>query len=355
MKKNQLASLSMKLIVVSILTVLSSCGGDDNDPKKTNVDVDNPNEVAKSLKVENATLMTGNPPSPTGGSAPVIDEFIDGTPIFTIQGLKIIVSAPIESGDAAGFYVKIDGADGYFKVNSAKADIGSGRKASLKKRNFFKTGRKQEEDEASFSIEVPEGIEPGEFCITYCVFNSQGQVSNVIGRCVIVSELGGSNAEFLSKEWSWLNTKLYEDGNLIDEVTVGVADEDTYEAGISCDGEWNEIVVTDSDLNEYGYLKFSKNGAFQIDEKYSYTYYDWDSECTPEYITETEEETWTGAWSYDDDSHQLIILYNLYYDEDYPSTLLQTYDAEMQNGKLILTNDTVEELGYVAVITLEEK
>jgi hypothetical protein len=353
MKRDQLAKLSLKVMIFAMVAFLSACGGDDSDPKKSSVDVDDPNEVAKSLEIDNATFQTGNPPAPSGGDAPVISDFVDGENVFTIQGLKVIIDAPLESGDAAGFYVKVDGADGYFKVNAPKASIG-GRKGSVKKKNFLGSGRTQEEDEASFSIEVPEGLEPGEFCISYCVFDSEGRVSNVIERCIIVTELGGSNASFLSKEWSWVNTKLYEDGQLTEEIIVGEAQEDTYEVDIWCNEEWSTTTVTDTQLNEYAYLKFSDNGAFEIDEKYSYTYYDWDSECTPEYDTQTIEQTWTGAWSYDDDSHELIILYNVS-EEDYAETIAQKYDAEIVGGKLILTDITSEDLGYEAVITLEEK
>jgi hypothetical protein len=355
MKRIQLASFSLKLIAIATVALLASCGGGD-DPKKSGIDVDDPNAVSESLTVENSTFVDGNPPSPTGGDAPVLDEYYDGVAIPTIQGLKVIVTAPIQTGDAAGFYVKIDGADGYFKVNAAKADIGSGRVGEKKRaRNFFHGARTQEEDEASFSIEVPANIQPGEFCISYCVFDAQNQVSNIIQRCVVVSKIGGSKSAFLSKEWSWVKTQLFEDNVLESELIVGVEREYPYLAELWCNDESTEIEVADTELSDYGYLKFSDNGAFQIDEKYSYTYYDWSSECTPEYITETEEESWTGAWSYDDNTKKLIILYNEFEDEEYPTTVAQTYDVEMESGKLVLTFSDLEEIGFKGVIYLEEK
>jgi hypothetical protein len=169
----------------------------------------------------------------------------------------------------------------------------------------------------------------------------------------VVSELGGSNASFLTNEWSWLSSETYYDGVLEFEEFAGVPSEYTYEAGIYCGEDYQIIEVTDTDLTDYVYLKFSSNGAFQVQEKYSYTYYDYESECTPEYITEAYEETWTGAWSYDDESKQLVIIYNLY-DEEYAETAAQAYEAEVVDGKLVLTA-SFDEIGYTDVITLEQR
>jgi hypothetical protein len=340
MKKNfrfLLAALAISALSLSLF-ILSGCGSDDD--KVTLVDITNPNVVAKAVVIENSTYVaTGNPPAQTvNETAPLLDESADGEPLFSVQGSKIVVSANLEAGSASGFYVKIVGADGYYKVTSIAA-TGRQRMFSKVKRNSFgKQGRTQEEGVATFSIEVPDNIKPGEFCISYCVYDAQNQVSNVIQQCVTVKTLGGSNSAFLSaNDWEFVKDMGYENGQLVYEGYPGVPDSSTYMTSIIChDTAYVDVEAYEEYTTNYAYLKFGGNGALQVNSENYEKYLDYEnSDCTPVYIEHTQPQDISGAWSYDSDSKTLILVYNVEY-EGGIETVGEQYDASIVDNNLVL-------------------
>lgn len=326
---------SIRYAITSLCIILLVWSCKDETETSAVIDINNPNEVAKSLVIDNATYVSGNPPAPTlSETAPVLYTSQDGESLFSIQGSKIIVNASIESGSANGFYVQIDGANGYYNISST---VASGRLAARTKNKFLFGGRKQEDDVA-FSIEIPENIEPGEFCISYCVYDAQNQVSNIIEQCVIVTELGGTNSNFLTANtWEYQRSLEYEDGELVGGDTVDIPEYYTYAWWSYCNDEYVEYLVTETDVTDYSYLTLTSNGGLAIDQKYTETILDYEnSDCGPVYEETTVTETLTGAWSYDDGSKTLVLLYNVTY-EGYSETFAIPFETTMVGNQLRLT------------------
>jgi hypothetical protein len=316
--------------------LLSSCGSDDDNV--TLVDITDPNVVAKAVVIENSTYMaSGNPPPQTiNETAPLLDASTDDETLFSVQGSKIIVSSSLETGSASGFYVKIVGAEGYYKVTSTAAS-GRQRMFSKEKRNSFgKQGRTQEGD-VTFSIEVPDNIKPGEFCISYCVYDAQNQVSNVIERCVTVKSLGGNNSAFLSAhDWEFVKELGYENSQLVYEGYPGVPDSSTYTTDIACDNSFVDVEVNAVYTTNYAYLKFGSNGALQTSSENYEKDIDYEnSNCTVVYTEGTSQQNTSGAWSYDSDSKTLIMVYNVEWAGGV-ETVGEQYEVSVVDNNLIL-------------------
>jgi hypothetical protein len=329
-------AMAMTTMFLSVF-LFSSCG--DDDEKEALIDITNPNVVAKSVVIENATYVaTGNPPAQTiSDTAPLLDETTDGEPLISIQGSKIIVNAELESGSASGFYVKVVGADGYYKVTSTTPTGRQGMFSKTKHNYFGKQGRTQEEDEAAFSIEVPDNIKPGEFCISYCVYDAQNQVSNVIVRCVTVTTLGGENSAFLSaNDWEFIESRTYENNKLVATNYPDVPDTSSYWANIWCDSTGVAVKVSEEYTQDYSYIKYAPNGAMQVDTKYYEKYLDYDnSNCEPVYIENNETQTITGAWSYDSNAKIITMIYNVEFGGQV-YTIGEKYDASIVGNNLVI-------------------
>jgi hypothetical protein len=333
-----LPSLAFSATILSVF-LFSSCGSDD-DNKAAIIDITNPNAVAKAVVIENSTYVaTGNPPAQTiSETAPVLDISNDGKPLFNVQGSKIIVSASLQTGSASGFYVKVVGADGYYKVTSTSATGRLQTFLKTKRNSFGKQGRTQEDGDATFSIEVPENIKPGEFCISYCVYDAQNQVSNVIQQCVTVKSLGGANSSFLSaNNWEFVKSFSYENDQLVYQSYPGTPDSSSYWTEISChDTSYVEVYAHEEFITNYVYITYAANGAlnFNIQDYEKYLDYE-NSDCEPIYTENTETQNITGAWSYDSDSKILIMVYNLEY-EGGVETVGEQYEASIVDNNLVL-------------------
>lgn len=342
------------LVMVVSFVLLSACS--DDDDKKSSIDTDDPNAVAQSLTVENGTYVKGSPPAPSSDpNAPVLS--YNGDDLFTIQGSKIIVNTSLESGSASGFYVAVDGADGYFNVNATTVTPGTnGRVAETKRKGSFFAARTQQ-DAPSFSIEVPKNIQPGEFCIFYCVYDAENRVSNIVQQCVTVTALGGDGSAFLtSNQWSMVKWEYYYDNVLEEQEIAGETYTEPTEAYISCQGNYQFVPAEYQDRVNYSYATITSNGALKIEEEYYHKYPDIaNSECTVTYEEITEPYSLTGAWSYDKSTGTLVLLYNDESEEiegDYV-TVAQSFKTELVDGNLILTLEFG--LGEYEIVTLEPK
>lgn len=353
----------LSALIIASGVVVTNCS--DDDKKSSGVDITDPDEVSKSLKIENATFIKGVLPSPSSNeTAPFLDESNDGEDLLSIQGSKVIVNAYVESGAANGFYVQVPGADGYYKVNATQAtkrkrDTNSKRKHKLELSNA--RTKKAEGSSVSFSIEVPKNIKPGEFCVSYCVYNAQNQVSNIVTQCITVIELGGSGSSFLSNNiWSLSTVEEYENGELVETEETGVNTVDEWETTLWCNEEIIKVTVTEVYRTDYAYYAFAANGAFAGEGSNYEKYMDWEnSACEVEYIEDTYESTVEGGWSYDKDSQILTVIYNVEY-EDYGETVVETYveqgKVKLEGNNLVYTFEYSEDgYTYKDIVTFKPK
>lgn len=155
---------------------------DEQDPAAL-VDPSDANALSSVLIMPAGTQTSaGAPPSPTNsGSAPSVSS--SASTVLSSNGS----TAPLNfsygnvSGNLAGCYVQIDGAGNYFTV---PYNASSGANGSLQ-----------------LPLGIPTNVDEGEFCVSFCVYDTNGQVSNVVSTCVSVLRLG-TGALQISLSWN---------------------------------------------------------------------------------------------------------------------------------------------------------
>lgn len=137
----------------------------DNDEKK--VDPANANELQSVLVIPGGSLTGGNPPAPTNTST---SPQIGGSQSSGSVNAGGQVSIPFNYASNSGYtncYVQVNGAtNGYFNI-PANSTSNSGA--------------------INIPVNVPSSVNSGQFCVTYCIADAQGRVSNYQTYCVNVT------------------------------------------------------------------------------------------------------------------------------------------------------------------------
>lgn len=172
--------------------MLAACkkeGGNSTEPPTINSK--DPVALSKALKIWHATRQAGAAPAPRGGAAaPMVEA--PSTPIQAFNGQFAIVKPALLSGSVAGYYVGIAGAGEYFKLDYSKPRIAE-RPNGLRPKNFLQ--RPLTGDDSSIVVVIPSNlIVPDTFCITYCPYDSLGNIGQPVTTCIYVSQLGGDAA-----------------------------------------------------------------------------------------------------------------------------------------------------------------
>lgn len=194
----------MKKVLLTLATVCTilviSCkkesGGSDNQQVVSSKD---PVTLSKSLKIWHATRLSGIAPSPTGGAnAPSVTGPSDK--VQALNGQFAIIKPQVLNGSVAGYYIEIDGSGEYFKLDYSKPR-NAGRPAGRNPRRFLQ--RPQGGEDSSIVIAIPSNLQvPDTFCITYCPYDSLGNVGQPVTTCIYVSQLGGdASTAWLSGNW----------------------------------------------------------------------------------------------------------------------------------------------------------
>jgi hypothetical protein len=191
-------------ILVFLIAAIASCKK-ESDPAKEKISSDNPVTLSKNIKVYHGERIQGVQPLPKGGSnAPAI-EGPDGGSIIALAGKFAIIKPELINGEVAGYYISVDGANEYFKVDFTKPRIlTNGRGIKPKKRSsllrpFGTDSTGNTNADSSIVITLPPDIQtPDTICVTYSPYDGQGNIGQAVTTCIIVNHLGGDTAS------SWL-------------------------------------------------------------------------------------------------------------------------------------------------------
>ncbi|MFN6946665.1 MAG: hypothetical protein ACK4ND_17080 [Cytophagaceae bacterium] len=160
--------------ILLIGAITFSCKKKEPEPTtidETSIDVNDPNQVAGSIKIRNSTVKDGTPPPPSQDPAsPKITDLYDGDNIQTTKGATIDLGMGLESGEVTGYYMQVEGASTYFDISAQEARVD----------NISR--------DLSFQLELPANISLGKFCISYRAYDSQGRVSNYFRQCIEIRD-----------------------------------------------------------------------------------------------------------------------------------------------------------------------
>jgi len=160
--------LKNTLKVFSILVLCLSCSKEN--PSDEIIDPDNSDVISNNLIMPSGTQQSeGSPPPPSGSSeAPIATN--QDPEIDAIAGSEFTLPVAFSNvaNSITGIYLQIDGANSFYTIPVSSA--------------------KNEEIQISINIGVPNNIMNGQFCMSYCGFDENGQISNVITTCVNIVE-----------------------------------------------------------------------------------------------------------------------------------------------------------------------
>ena len=329
-------------MVISAI-VFSACGDDDSTkvaPEEVKLSINDPDAVSQAMSVSGATLKEGMPPSPTSDAAsPILnDEGGDEKGIAIAGNGRTIYVNETSGVSIAGIYLQIQGASSYFDIPVSSTSVeggrvGFGRRARTKKTKTMNSWY-------GFNLEIPANLEAGEFCVSYCVYTTDGLVSNVAQVCIIVKEFGGDDSEFLTANaWELVSSTYYElyDGQVDTDTTiVGQLNSNTYDYQVTCGDSSAVVSITETDRLNYLYIAMSSNGAFTAEDEYYEKSLDHgNSNCQSiKYDETTLVYTIDGAWSYDAATGEMILIYNGEETDDQGNTYIET-DVEITKVSLV--------------------
>lgn len=346
MKKTKL----LYLLLVVMIFGIASCSSDDEpeikeEEQEEPIDIDDPDAVAESITFKNGTSIKIEEPFPvssTDENAPIL--YSDSDDAIAIAGG--VISVPLyASSTIKGVYLQVKGTNYYYDVTLNQTD-GNARFSNSRKTNQGKIFRTKEAG-VFLLIETKDGLQSGDLCIKYAVYDEAGRVSNVIEKCTTIKAPGGANSSFLTaNSWTLESLEYFGtsyDGEPYEEITI-VGETYTSSSPIWCPdtavGEFQEEYVLIS-----AYLTLLTDGKAEMIFTESYKAIDGDLYCETgeqKYETEVEEEKDSGHWSFDDTKKELHLIsqveeYGVIYHD------VVVYKVTHEDGKLILLNEIHEE------------
>jgi hypothetical protein len=344
-----------------LAVLFSACQKDDVgklDPPSDKIDPSNAQKVSDNIKIFHASRVSGNPPAPTTtANSPKLDPSSNNQSIKALAGRYAIIQPEVLSGEVAGYYVKVAGANNYFKVDYTKprglknrgdgagllsaaqnGSVTEGSTNNPRSNLFFKkrsntggtiTGINGSNGINDFSdsaivIVLPPSIKPGTFCVEYCIYDAQNNISNIIKLCITVEALGaGSDGGGFVGIWKITGQKENNepwDRTIYDKYIEPPFNVNCYNGKLSYDclsgnctpvsitGQYEQTLLADLTLAINGGMKYeSKDEENNIDFAAS--------TCSNVvYKKEMYSETILGGWSYNDITKKLILLFD---DPDY--------------------------------------
>jgi hypothetical protein len=167
--------------LAGLLFFVGSCKKSD-DVLPDRIDPANASQLSRVLVFPTGTeTQSGNAPAPsTGSNVPVVSSAY--TSLISSNGS----TAPLTylyrnvTGTLAGFYVQVTGADRYFRIPFSGTSSSSGR--------------------ISLPVGIPTNVINGEFELVFCVYDSNGRISEPTRVRINVLELG-TGAIQVSLSW----------------------------------------------------------------------------------------------------------------------------------------------------------
>lgn len=172
----------MYFFLLAAFAFLYSCDKDPVTPQLINPS--DPNAISEVLIMPSGSQQNnGTPPPPSNSSsAPVV---INPAPDLNSSNGS---TAPLNfdysnvNGNLGGCYVQVDGAGNYFNVPYSNSSSGNSGNLQL-------------------PLGIPTNVDQGEFCVNFCVYDANGNVSNIVSSCVNVLRLG-TGALQVSLSWN---------------------------------------------------------------------------------------------------------------------------------------------------------
>ncbi len=209
--------------------------GTDNSVKLSTQGAD---VVSASIGVWHSQRITGAVPV-SNKSTDLKISGPEGGGVPAIAGHYGFMQPTVESGDVAGYYVQVEGAGDYFKVDYTKPrrgasvsgraslistlSLGSARRNTETNRTgspISVTGGDDNYNDSAIVVTLPPNIKaPDTICVKFWAYDETGLVSNPVSTCIYISHLGGDeSSKWLDGTWRISSSQLFVDDKLYKEM-----------------------------------------------------------------------------------------------------------------------------------------
>jgi hypothetical protein len=329
-----------------LLTIFSACQREFTPklPASPTISSKDPKALAAAIKVWHGTRVMGTPPVPAGTSLQ-----LDATANPTVKafaGRYATILPEVISGDVQGYYVGIAGSGQYFKVDYTKPRNINGRvRAGTLKRNspFIANGVDSTGGnvDSALVIVLPANINvPDTFCITYCAYDSQGNISQPVTTCIIVSSLGGdANSGWINGTWkltsSWEANEPHDTIIFNKWIAEGSDYVCAYDSSTNTSfieysyGSGQPVIVSDSVNYKRLDLAFAVNGAMEFTEAGDDKLLLRDSSTCQRFKfspVESYSEAMTGAWSFNSATNKITMIFET---DGYGTSVVEAWEYDV--------------------------
>ncbi len=347
LKSNKMKKSNAFFALTFMATLLFiSCGNDDSNNNPSNGD--NEEEVSEDTVIStdilkagvvigDLELTSGTPPAPNSDldfsiSTNEQDAFLDNGFDIDFSSTDEIAGAYIQLQDADGNNV-----DGYFDIPKEAFDNSiTGKLASKKRKNKNKLSAKSDDTDYGIDVDFEASVPVGRFCYIICLYDAEGNVSQLQEVCVDVNAWGGN--ETIIGEW------IYDRSEPEDT-------EDEYTEDIECEnGQILTAVPFYIDVKDEWILVLSENGDYsETYDEIEKTIDTFESvkNCEATYDEYSYNERYSGKWSYNEEDETLTLVDFAYEDlldpsnnETYPEgeVYFEGAGVEIIDGELVITD-----------------
>jgi hypothetical protein len=383
-------------MMIGITLVSCQKNADDSIPQVSSKD---PSALSEAITVWHGKRTTGTMPSPSNTT-----DIILGTPdessVPATPGYQAFIHTNIQSGDVAGYYVQINGANEYFKIDYTKPVVVQSTKqqgsistasihqfghavepSSQHRSPFSVMGSGDNFNDSIIVINIPANIKtPDTVCVTYMAYDFNNHVSNPVSTCIYVSHLGGdSDSKWLEGTWNVTKAERIQGGqvkasfNYIYNKWIADLESETldptyitgriYRSGDSTiiDNGWGlEVISPTADIS-YSSTHYTPHpgdvllatdsifyrsnsitlagGKYTAPYSADSKYIQWNGQLS--FNQSSDNSVGTGSWSFDSKTQKLIIITE-YTDNGNGPTL----DPYMQEYILVKSSDNQYTLSY---------
>lgn len=276
------------------------------------------------------------PATTTVAETPVLDSIYNGRTYNTMNNRYVVIYPHVMSGFISGYYLQINGADSYFKIDYSAA-YGVRRAKPVDKAHPDARDEADNSD-SSIVIKLPAGLKGDTFSIKYAAYDSLNHVSNTITAIVnVIASSDSTNNALLAGNWKLTAEKYGEAEDWEPKIDADTSSENLF----SCQDDklsWGgDILIRYYTSYNTQNILFSANNAYS--ETYVQRYSELDlelSSCSNYVYTPYSEGTYTsnGGYSYNAATKTLTIIYDENGKGQYISTYTYTV-KELTSSKLV--------------------
>lgn len=157
-----------------------------------------PVALSAAVKIGYATSVTGEIPAATTDGPTLLKDGYENRTYYAISNRYVVIYPQSGNGFVAGYYVKINGAQTYFKVDY-KAAAGARK---LNKSNGFR--EEGDNSDSSIVIKLPADLKGDTFSVKYAAYDTLNRVSNTITAIVsIIASADSTDNSLLYGTWRY--------------------------------------------------------------------------------------------------------------------------------------------------------